>query len=152
MTTGKLYLDDLAVGDTFESGQQRVEQADIIAFAKQFDPQPFHTDPEAARETFFEGLAASGWHTMGITMRLIVESMPIAGGIIGAGAEVSWPRPTRPGDTLRVRSEIMAIKPSRSRPDRGTVVSRSLTFGQDDEVRQDFTARMLVFRAPGSGG
>jgi acyl dehydratase len=152
MTTAKLYFDDLAVGDAFESRELRVEQANMIAFAKQFDPQPFHTDPVAAQDTFFEGLAASGWYTMGITMRLIVESMPLAGGIIGAGAEVSWPRPTRPGDTLRVRSEILALTPSRSRPDRGTAVSRSVTLGQDDEVRQDFTARMIVFRAPGSSG
>ena len=142
----KLYFDDLHVGDTFESRQQRIDEADIIAFASLYDPQPFHTDPEAARNTFFHGLAASGWHTMGITMRLIVESVPIAGGIIGAGAEVRWPRPTRPGDVLLVRSEVTSITPSRSRSDRGMALMRSLTLGADGEVRQDFLARLLVFR------
>lgn len=146
----RLYLDDLVIGDTFESREQVIDEAQIIAFASQFDPQPFHTDPGAARDSFFQGLAASGWHTMGITMRLIVESVPLAGGIIGAGAEVSWPRPTRPGDVLRVRSEIIQITPSRSRPDRAIVLTRSLTLARDDEVRQDFTAKLLAFRRPGA--
>jgi acyl dehydratase len=92
--TEKLYLDDLAIGDTFCSGELRIEASEIIAFARQFDPQPFHVDAEAAKDTFFEGLAASGWHTMALTMRLIVESVPFANGIIGAGGEVTWPRPT----------------------------------------------------------
>lgn len=142
----KLYLDDLHVGDTFESREIQISEEQIIEFASLYDPQPFHIDPDAARATFFGELPASGWHTMGITMRLIVESVPIAGGIIGAGAEVTWPRPTRPGDVLRVRSQVTAVTPSKSREDRGMVILRSLTFGGDGEVRQDFTARLMVFK------
>jgi acyl dehydratase len=141
-----LYLEDLAIGDTFESREEKLDTDAIIDFATQFDPQPFHTDPEAARDSFFQGLAASGWHTMGTTMRLLVESVPIAGGLIGAGAQVSWPRPTRPGDVLHVRSEIVSITPSRSRPERGIVEMRSLTIGQDGEVRQVFVTQLVVFR------
>ncbi|ABL72741.1 MaoC family dehydratase [Paracoccus denitrificans] len=144
--TEPLYLDDLQVGQAFLSGEHRLDAEQIVAFAAQFDPQPFHLDPEAARETFFQGLAASGWHTMAITMKLLVQSIPLAQGIIGAGGEISWPRPTRPGDVLRVKSRIAEIKPSRSRPDRAMVMAHSLTLNQADEVLQDFTARLLVFR------
>lgn len=142
----RLYLDDLEVGQEFQSGEHAMDTAQIIDYATRFDPQPFHMDPEAARDTFFQGLAASGWHTMSVTMRLLVDSMPFAQGIIGAGGEVSWPQPTRPGDILRVKSRILEIRPSRSRPDRGQVVVQSLTLNQSGEVLQDFTARLLVFR------
>ncbi len=117
-----------------------------MAFASQFDPQPFHTDPEAAKQSFFQGLAASGWHTMSITMRLIVESVPFAGGIVGAGGELSWRRPTRPDDVLYVRSKVVEIIPSRSKPDRGIVMVQSLTLNQRDEVLQDSTAKLVLFR------
>src|SRR6185312_8535661 len=111
-----LYLDDLHVGQRFTSGTHTLDEAQIVAFASAYDPQPFHTDPAAARTTLFGGLAASGWHTAAITMKLLVGIRPaIAGGIIGAGGELEWPQPTRPGDTLRVDSEIMEIRPSRSR-------------------------------------
>ena len=142
----RLYLDDLEVGQEFTSGTHPLDAEQIIAFASQFDPQPFHLDPEAARGTFFQGLAASGWHTMAITRRLLVDSMPFAQGIIGAGGEISWPRPTRPGDILRVKSRITEIKPSRSKPDRGMVLVNSLTLNQAGEVLQEFSARLLVFR------
>ncbi len=144
----RLYLEDLRVGQTFHSGTHALDAAQIIAFARDFDPQPFHTDPEAAAHSFFQGLAASGWHTMAITMRLVVQSLPFAQGVIGAGGEIAWPRPTRPGDVLRVRSSIAAITPSRSRPDRGIVLVDCLTLNQHDEVLQDFKARLLAFRKP----
>ena len=109
----------------------------IKAFAAQFDPQPFHLDDEAAKGTLLGGLAASGWHTTAITMRLLVETgLPLMGGIIGAGGEISWPQPTRPGDILHVVSEIEEVAPSRSRPDRGMVKVRSETRNQRDEVVQ----------------
>lgn len=142
----RLNLDDLKVGDVFESGEHRMEADAMVAFAATFDPQPFHTDPDAAGGTFFRGLAASGWHTGAVSMRLIVESVPFADGIIGAGGTIEWPTPTRPGDVLRVRSEVLEITPSRSRPDRAVALVRSVTRNQDGEVRQEFTSRMLVFR------
>lgn len=144
-----LYLDDLAVGDEFRSAAHPLDADQIIAFARQFDPQPFHTDAEAAQHTFFRGLAASGWHTMAISMRLIVESMPFAHGIIGAGGEISWPQPTRPGDILHVRSIVIDIKPSQSKPGRAIVLVRSLTLNQRDEVLQDFTAKLLAWNKQG---
>ena len=143
----RLYLDDLHVGQRFTSATHIVDAAEITAFARQFDPQPFHLDDDAARGTLFAGLAASGWHTAAITMRLQVDGgLPIAGGIVGAGGEISWPRPTRPGDILRVVSEIEEIVPSRSRPDRGTVRVRSETRNQRDEVVQVLIAKLVVPR------
>ena len=142
----KIHLEDLQVGQEFLSGEHHLDAEQIIAYARQFDPQPFHLDEEAARQTFFRGLAASGWHTMSITMKLMVQSMPFANGIIGAGGEISWPQPTRPGDILRVSSTIRDIRPSRSRPDRGMVQTRSLTLNQTHEVLQELTANLLVFR------
>src|SRR5262249_38474354 len=119
-----LYLDDLHVGQRFTSGAHLIDEEQIKAFAQQFDPQPFHLDVEAAKETFFAGLAASGWHTAAISMRLIVESVPIKGGIVGAGGELAWPTPTRPGSILHVESEILELKPSHSHPDRGMATIR----------------------------
>jgi acyl dehydratase len=146
---GKLYLDDLHVGQRFSSGAHAVDEAQIKAFAGQFDPQPFHLDDAMARDTLFAGLAASGWHTAAITMRLLVEGgAPIAGGIIGAGGELSWPKPTRPGDILQVKSEILEVTPSRSRPDRGMVTMRSETCNQRGEIVQTLTARLVVPRRP----
>jgi acyl dehydratase len=144
---GRLYLDDLQVGQRFTSGTHVVDEAQIKAFARQFDPQPFHLDDQAARDTLFSGLAASGWHTAAITMRLMVETgLPLAGGIIGAGGEIAWPQPTRPGDTLQVESEVLEVTPSRSRPDRGLAVIRSLTRNQRNEVVQSLMAKLIVPR------
>jgi acyl dehydratase len=150
---GSLYLEDLYVGQRFTSGAHAVDEAQIKAFAGQFDPQPFHLDDAAARSTLFAGLAASGWHTAAITMRLLVDGgAPIAGGIVGAGGEVSWPKPTRPGDILQVESEVLEVTPSRSRPDRGMVTVRSETFNQRGEVVQMLTAKLVVPRSPARSG
>jgi acyl dehydratase len=143
-----LYLDDLQVGQRFTSKTHRVDEAQIKAFARQFDPQPFHLDEKAAKDSLFSGLVASGWHTAAMTMRLLVEGLPLAGGVIGAGVELSWPRPTRPGDVLRVESEVQEIIPSRSRPDRGVVLMRIVTHNQRDEVVQIFVAKLVVSRRP----
>ena len=145
----ELYLEDFAVGQRFVSATHRIDADQIKAFASRFDPQPFHTDDVAAQTSFFKGLAASGWHTAAITMSLLVKSdMPIAGGLIGAGGEISWPRPTRPGDVLQVESEILAVTPSRSRPERGTITVKSETRNQNGEVLQVLTSKMLVWRRP----
>ena len=143
----RLYLDDLQVGQRFTSGTHVVDEAEIKAFAQKFDPQPFHLDNEAARHTLFAGLAGSGWHTAAITMRLLVDAgLPLAGGIIGAGGTLEWPKPTRPGDTLQVESEVLEITPSRSRPDRGTATVRSLTRNQHGDVVLSWTAKVIVPR------
>jgi acyl dehydratase len=147
-----LYLEDFHVGQRFTSASHFMGAEQIKAFARQFDPQPFHLDEEAAKATFFGGLVASGWHTAAVSMRLQVESgLPIAGGMIGIGGEMSWPRPTRPGDILCVVSEILEVTPSRSRPDRGTVRVRSETRNQRDETVQILDARLLVPRRAAAG-
>ncbi len=143
----KLFLDDLEVGQRFTSGSHRLDAAEIKAFAGQYDPQPFHLDDAAAADSLFGGLAASGWHTAAVTMRLLVEGgAPFAGGLVGAGADVAWPRPTRPGDELTVVSEVVEIRPSHSRPERGTVTLRSETRNQRGEVVQTLVARLVVPR------
>ncbi len=148
-----LYLDDLAVGDQFKSGEHTMDEAQIKAFAAQFDPQPFHLDDAAAQATLFGGLAASGWHTAAVTMRLQVTSgLPVAGGIIGAGGELSWPQPTRATDVLHVVSEVVQIQPSKSKPDRGMVTVRSETRNQHGDVLQLSTVRIVVPRKPAAGG
>src|SRR6266487_477815 len=145
----RLYLDDLYVGQRFTSRTHVIDEAQIKAFARQFDPQPFHQDEDAAKDTLFAGLAASGWHTAAITMRLLVDGgAPLAGGIIGAGGEINWPKPTRPGDILHVESEIVEVAPSRSRPDRGMVTVRSETLNQRGEIVQVLTAKLIVPRRP----
>ncbi len=144
----RLYLEDFSVGQIFRSGRRRVSGAEIKAFAQRYDPQPFHLDDDAAKATMFGGLAASGWHTMALTMRLLVDGgPPIAGGIIGAGAEeLRWPRPVRPGDELTVESEVLELRPSRSRPTQGLMKMRSTTLNQNGEPVQMFTANLLVPR------
>jgi len=142
-----LYFDDLKVGDTFTTESYEVSAADITRFAAEFDPQPFHLDDEAARGTMFGGLAASGWHTAAITMRLLVSSGPkLANGVLGAGAEIEWKMPTRPGDVLHVESEVAELTPSRSRTDRGMLVLRSRTINQHGEVVQNLRAKLIVAR------
>jgi acyl dehydratase len=147
-----LYLEDVFVGQRFVTGSYRLTADAIKEFARQYDPQPFHTDEVAAKDTFFGGLAASGWHTAAIAMRLQVEAGPkIAGGMIGAGGELSWPQPARPGDDLRVESEVLEVKPSRSRPERGFVTLKSETKNQKDEVVQLFIVKLLIWRRPECG-
>ncbi|HEX7741618.1 MAG TPA: MaoC/PaaZ C-terminal domain-containing protein [Sphingobium sp.] len=119
------YLDDLTIGQKFISNIFALSVEQIKKFASELDPQPFHLDDGAGKGTNFGGLASSGWHVAAITMRLISESAPFANGIIGLGGEISWPCPTRPGDRLAVISEVMTIRPSRSKPDRGMVALRS---------------------------
>jgi acyl dehydratase len=145
MSQETLYFDDLKVGDTFTTGTYEVSAADIKRFAAEFDPQPFHLDDEAARETMFGGLAASGWHTAAITMRLLVSGGPkLANGVLGAGGEIEWKMSTRPGDVLHVESEVVDLIPSRSRTDRGMLVLRSRTINQHGEVVQNLTAKLIV--------
>ena len=142
-----LYLDDLHAGQRFTTVSHTVDEEEIREFALRFDPQPFHLDAEAARVSLFAGLVASGWHTAALTMRLQVESgPPLAGGIVGAGGRIDWPRPTRPGDTIRVESEVVKVRPSRTRPDRGIVTVLSTTLNQRDEVVQSLSADLVVPR------
>jgi acyl dehydratase len=144
------YFEDFAVGQKFSSAtRRRVEAAEIKAFAASYDPQPFHLDEEAARGSIFAGLAASGWHTAALTMSLLVPSeFRPADGIVGFGGELSWLKPVRPGDELRVESEILELRPSRSRPDQGLVTVRVTTLNQHDEPVQTFTPTLLVNRRP----
>ena len=146
---GCLYLEDLHVGQRFESATLAITADEIKAFARQFDPQPFHLDEDAAARSLLGGLAASGWHTAALTMRLLVGGgAPIAGGVIGAGVGIRWPRPVRPGDELQVVSEVLEITPSRSKSDRGIAVLRSETRNQRGEVVQVLTSKLMVPRRP----
>jgi acyl dehydratase len=142
------YLEDYAIGQVYMSDKKRVGKDEIVAFAKEFDPQFYHLDEVAALNSPFKGLAASGWHTAAMTMRLLVDGeFRPAGGILGVGFDqLSWPRPVRPGDELRVKSEILEVRPSKSKPDRGTVRVQNTTLNQNDEVVQMFTGNLLVPR------
>lgn len=143
----RLTLDDLQLGQRFVSGTHAIDESEIVAFASQYDPQPFHLDAAAAAGSVLGGLAASGWHTAALTMRLLVGGgLPIHGGIVGAGGEIAWPRPTRPGDVLRVETEIVEVRPSRSHPERGIVTVRCETLNQRDEAVQTLVARIVVPR------
>ena len=146
------YLEDFAAGQVFKTGKHRVDKEQIFTFARQFDPQPFHTDEEAARKSPFQGLAASGWHTAAMTMRLMVDGeFKPAGGILGVGFDdLSWPRPVRPRDELHAHSEILEVRPSKSKPDRGTVRVRTTTFNQNGEPVMIFTGNLLVPKRPAS--
>ena len=146
--TAKLYLEDLRVGQTFTTGSVTVTTEAIKAFARDYDPQPFHLDEAAAEDSLFGGLAASGWHTAALSMRLLVDGLPIAGGLIGVGGETTWPRPTRPGDTLTVHIEVVEITPSKSRPDRGMVRTRNETRNQHGESVQISKLGIVVWRRP----
>lgn len=148
MPESRFYLDDLYSGQRFASATHEVDAEQITGFARQFDPQPFHLDDAAAKTTLFRGLAASGWHTAALTMKLLVAGTPIAGGIIGTGGEIAWPRPTRPGDLLRVETEVIEVTRSESKPDRGVATLRSETKNQRDEVVQTITVRILVPARP----
>ncbi|MFI4889329.1 MAG: MaoC family dehydratase [Steroidobacterales bacterium] len=143
----KRHLDELNVGDRFTSGTHRIDAADIKAFAAQFDPQPFHLDEEAARRSLFGGLIASGWHTAAIAMRLMIDGgLPIAGGIIGTAADLRWLLPVRAGDELHVVCEILEIKPSTSKPDRGVVWVRGTTINQRGEPVTVAETTVIAFR------
>ena len=145
---GVQYLEDFSAGMTFRSASAAIAADEIKRFAAEFDPQPFHLDDAAARETMFGGLAASGWHTAAITMKLIVTSefKPPAG-IIGAGFdELRWPRPVRPGDELHVEGEVLETRPSRSNPRQGLLKVRLSTINQRDEAVQISVGNLIVSR------
>ncbi len=144
------FLEDFAVGQTFATPRRRIDADAIKSFARQFDPQPFHVDEEAAKNSVFGGLAASGWHTAALTMRLMTDGdFKPAGGIIGVGFdELSWQRPVRPGDELRAESEILEVRPSKSRADRGMIRVRTTTYNQNGEAVQVFTGNLIVPRRP----
>lgn len=141
----KLFLEDLKVGQVFKSGTTSLTAEAIKTFARKFDPQPFHMDEAAAETSFFKGLVASGWHTSSTTMRLMVESIPISGGLIGAGVdELRWHLPVHPNDTLRVESEVLSIRASQSRPIQGFVRFKHTTFNQKDQIVQSSTSVVIV--------
>src|SRR3989441_13284614 len=148
------YLEDFEPGQTFGSGRIHIDAERIKSFAAEFDPQPCHLDERAAADSIFRGLAASGWHTAAITMRLLVDSdLKPAGGIVGAGFdELRWPRPVRPGDELHVESEVLEIRASKSRPDQGVITVRTTTLNQNDEAVQVIIANLVVPRRPTQGG
>ena len=142
------YLEDFAAGQTFRTGRMRMDRERIKSFAAEFDPQPFHLDENAARDSIFAGLAASGWHTAAFTMRLLVDSeLKPAGGLIGLGFdELRWPRAVRPGDELRVESEVLEVRASKSRPDQGLVKFRMTTLNQNGEPVQISVGNLIVRR------
>src|SRR5690349_10154645 len=147
-----LYLDDLAVGQKFTTSSVTLTLEGCKAFAAEFDPQPFHLDEAAARASVFGRLAASGWYTASLSMRLLVEGeLTIAGGLIGLGGEITWPRTTNPGSTLRVQTEVLSIRVSQSKPDRGIVTARNVTLNQHGEPAQVMVVKMLVPRRPAAG-
>ncbi|GAA4283445.1 MaoC family dehydratase [Brevibacterium daeguense] len=145
------YFEDLAVGDRFSSIEHQLDTGQIVEFARQFDPQPFHTDPEAAAESFFGGLVASGWHTAAITMKLIVDALPLADGVIGTGGHIERPNPARPGDTLHVECTVQEVRQSRSKPDRGLVKVECRTLNQSDELCMRYVTTLVVTRRPEGG-
>jgi len=149
----KQYLEDYAAGQIFRSSRVTLDKDQIIAFAGQYDPQPYHLDEEAAYKSVFGGLAASGWHTAALSMRLLVDSeFRPAHGILGVGVdELRWLRPVRPGDSLYVETEVLEVRPSRSEADRGLIRVRTTTFNQSGEQVQMYVGNLLVPRRPAAG-
>jgi acyl dehydratase len=144
-TATERYLEDFAIGQTYRSRDRRVTVEEIKRFATDFDPQPFHLDDERARSSIFQGLAASGWHTAALTMKLLVESdFKPAGGMIGVGFEGRWPKPVRPGDQLHVVAEVLEVRLSKSNPTRGVMTVRATTFNQSGEAVQLSTFSLIV--------
>jgi acyl dehydratase len=144
------YLEDFVAGQKFSSGSLRMEKERMISFAAEFDPQPFHLSEVTAHDTIFGGLVASGWHTAAVTMRLLVDGeLTPSAGIVGAGFdELRWPRPVRPGDVLHLESEVIEVRPSRSRPDRGLIKVRTTTLNQAGQAVQILVANLVVPRRP----
>ena len=147
-----LYFEDIAAGQTYRSPELRIDAASITEFAARFDPQPFHLDDAAARDSLFEGLAASGWHTAALTMKLcLISDFRPAGGIIGVGGELLWPRAVRPGDALHVEIEVLETRTSRSRPRQGVVKILITTLNQHGDPVQTFTPTLFVDRRSPEG-
>ena len=147
--TNTLWLEDIHVGDHFRTDVYDLTADAIIDFATEWDPQPFHLGEETAQGTFFGGLAASGWQTAAITMRLLVTTgLPLATGIIGASIDLAWPTAARPGDQLHVELAVTDVRGSKSNPNRGFITAHYDTLNQDGDVRQRTTARLLAFAKP----
>ena len=146
----ELYLEDLHIGDRFGSDTIEVTEQSIFEFAQQFDPEPFHLNSEAARQSIFKELTASGWHTAAMSMRLFVtgEFKPVGGSIGLAVDELRWPQPVRPGDVLKLETEILDVRKSRSKPDRGIIRIRNVTTNQRGEIVQTFLAFVMIRRRP----
>jgi acyl dehydratase len=144
----KRFFEDLKKGDRFKSGTYKVSAEQLISFAREFDPQPFHLDAVVADQTIFKGLIASGWHTAAMTMRLFVQTLNFAEGAIGLGVdELRWPIAVRPDDVLQVETEIVDLRESRSKPGHGIVRLRNVTTNQRGEIVQTMAASALVLRA-----
>jgi acyl dehydratase len=146
----RLYFEDFPPGDVRESGARTVTREEMLAFAREFDPQPFHIDEAAARQTIYGGLIASGWHTIAIYMRLMWDSYLKDTASLGSPGvdEVRWLTPVRPGDTLRARFTVVDAVPSRSKPDRGIVRSLSEVFNQRGEVVMTLRGLGMFGRRP----
>ncbi|WP_218938663.1 MaoC family dehydratase [Oleiharenicola lentus] len=149
-TSTMLYFEDLKPGDRFNTPEHTVTEEEIVEFARRHDPQPFHTDAEAAKGTFFRGLVASGWHTAAVSMGLMVRGeMPLRDGVIGQGVDnLRWPRPVRPGDRLRVVMEVAGLEPHPVRLGFGNLLLRCRTLNQDGKAVQEMTANLLIARRP----
>jgi acyl dehydratase len=141
------YFEDLKVGDCFKSESLNVTEKQVIEFAHKFDPQMFHLNQKAAERTLFKGLVASGWHTAAMTMRLFVQTLNFAEGAIGLGVdELRWPNAVRPGDVLTVETEILDLRPSRSKPGYGIIRLRNMTTNQHGEIVQTMLTSVMVPR------
>ena len=141
------YFEDLKIGDTFKSQAYQVGEDQIVSFAREFDPQPFHLDAAIARQTMFKDFIASGWHTAAISMRLFVQTLNFAEGAIGLGVdEMRWPTAVKPNDVLQVETEILDLRESRSKPNHGIIRIRNVTTNQRGEVVQTMLASALVLR------
>jgi acyl dehydratase len=150
MATIEYYFEDAAAGDVLELGNRTVSEAEILTFARDFDPQPFHIDPEAAAQSIFGGIIASGWHTCALTMRLMVDGFLSRAASLGSpGVEhIRWLRPVRPGDTLTARLVVLDVRPSERKPDRGSVQMRTEVTNQAGELVMTMESTGLVGRRP----
>lgn len=144
------YLDDFTVGQTLTFPPRPVSAEEIIAFARDYDPQPFHLDPEAAKQSLFGGLCASGWHTASMMMRLLVDHMIGRYASMGSPGvdSLRWVRPVFPGDVLHLSGEVLDVKPSQSKPDRGVITSRYEMRNQKGEVVLTMQAKGMYARRP----
>ena len=142
-----LHFEDLEVGMRFESREMKVSGEEVLEFARRYDPQPFHTDPAAAKDTFFREWVASGWHTSALSMRLVVETVLIEGGVIGGGVEeLRWPNALKPGDTIRLVVEVIEKRTLKSRGDIGLVKVRMTTLNQRGEIVQTMIPNLFAPR------
>jgi acyl dehydratase len=149
-----LYLEDLAVGQTASFGRYAVTREEVLEFARKYDPQPFHLSDEGAAQTHFGRLAASGWHTSAMTMAMLVEHMKtVPTASLGAAGidELRWLKPVHPGDVLRCETEIVEVRPSRSKPELGSIRSKMTVFNQDDVAVMTFVSIALIRTRAGAG-